>query len=145
MTRINRWLLWVIIALVVILLILVAWQIFFAKSQYSAVYLRTGEVYFGKLVRFPYFGLKNVYSIQATGDQQNPFRIQKFADSFWGPEDRIKINRDEVVWYTELKDESQLNQLFATNPNLVPQQQTQQQFQQSAPQQSAPAVNTEKE
>ncbi len=139
MTRINRWLLWVIIVLVVILLILVVWQVFFAKSQYSAVYLRTGEVYFGKLVRFPYFGLKNVYSIQATGDQQNPIRIQKFADSFWGPEDHIKINRDEVVWYTELKNESQLNQLFATNPNLVPQQQ---QYQQPTPQQQAPVQQT---
>ena len=140
MNRINKWLLWVIIVLVVLLLILVVWQVFFAKSQYSAVYLRTGEVYFGKLVRFPYFGLKNVYSLQATGDQQNPIRIQKFADSFWGPEDYIKINRDEVVWYTKLKSESQLNQLFATNPNLVPQQQAGQQFQQ--PTQQAPAPVT---
>jgi hypothetical protein len=143
MNRLNKWLLWVIVVLVVILVILVAWQVFFARSQYSAVYLRTGEVYFGKLVRFPYFGLKNVYSIQATGDQQNPLRIQRFTDSFWGPEDRIKINRDEVVWYTELKNESQLNQLFATNPNLVPQQQAPQQYQQPA-QQPTPTPEKEK-
>lgn len=133
MNKINRMLLWVVAVLVVILLVLVVWQIFFGKSSYYAVYMRTGDLYFGKLVRFPSFGLKNVYTLQVTQDQQNPVRVQKFADVFWGPEDYLKINKEEVVWYTKLKSEGQLSQLIATNPNLVPQQTQQQVQQQQAP------------
>lgn len=133
MNKMNRMLLWVVAVLVVILLILVVWQIFFGKSSYYAVYMRTGDLYFGKLIRFPSFGLKNVYTLQVTQDSQNPVRVQKFADVFWGPEDYLKINKEEVVWYTKLKSEGQLSQLIATNPNLVPQQTQQQVQQQQAP------------
>jgi len=34
--------------------------------------------------------------------------VQRFADVFWGPEDFLKINRDEVVWVTQLNEKSQL-------------------------------------
>lgn len=127
MNKINRVLLWVVAVLVVILLVLVVWQIFFGKSSYYAVYMRTGDLYFGKLVKFPSFAMKNVYTLQVTQDEQNPIRVQKFADVFWGPEDYLKINKDEVVWYTKLKSEGQLSQLITSNPNLVPQQQVPQQ------------------
>lgn len=123
MNKMNRILLWVIGVLVIILLVLVVWQIFFGKSAYYAVYMRTGDVYFGKLMRFPSFGLSNVYTLQVNAqDQQNPIRVQKFSDVFWGPEDWLKLNKDEVVWYTKLKSEGQLSQLLLTNPNLTPQQ-----------------------
>lgn len=136
MNRTNRILLWVIGVLVIILLVLVVWQIFFGKSSYYAVYMRTGEIYFGKLMKFPSFGMKNVYTLQVNAqDAQNPIRVQKFSDVFWGPEDWMKINRDEVVWYTKLKTEGQLSQLLLTNPNLVPQQVPQQQM----PEQQVPA------
>lgn len=123
MSKTNKTLLWVVIILAIILIALVLWQVLFASSSYYAVFLRTGDLYFGQLTKFPSFGLTNVYTIQVTQDPQNPLSVQKFSNLFWGPEDYLKINRDEVVWYTELSPTSQLNQLFTTNPNLVPQQQ----------------------
>lgn len=123
MSKVSKILLSVIGVLVVVFLVLAVWQIFFAKASYYAVYTRTGDIYFGKLAKFPSFGLKNVYTLQVnTQDQQNPIRVQKFSDVFWGPEDYLKMNRDQVVWYTKLKSDGQLAQLLAANPNLIPQQ-----------------------
>lgn len=136
MNRVNKVLLGVVIVLAVILVTLVIWQGFFTSSPIYAVYLKTGDLYFGKLVRFPSFGLRDVYTLSVNQqDQQNPIRVQKFSNVFWGPGDFLKINRDEVVWMNKLSQESQLVQLVRTNPNLVPQQ-TQQSL--PAPQQQAP-------
>lgn len=130
-SKTNRILVGIVIILAAVLLALASFQFIFGKGDYYAVYLRTGDLYYGKLVRFPYFGLRNVYLLQATNDPNNPLRIQKFSDVFWGPEDYLKLNRDEVVWYTRLRDDSQLTQLLKTNPNLAtPQQQPIQQLQQ---------------
>jgi hypothetical protein len=131
MSKANKILLVLVILLVLILAGLIVWQKWGAKPTYSAVYLRTGDLYFGKMMAFPSFGLKNVYTISVNQqDQQNPLSIQKFSNVFWGPEDYLKINRSEVVWITKLKDESQLVQLLKTNPNLLPQNSNQGQNQQ---------------
>lgn len=83
-------------------------------AVYHAVYLRTGDMYFGRLTRFPYFGLTNVNVLQVNqGDTENPLVIQKFTNVFWGPQDFLKINRDQVVWVTKLEPQSQLAQLLA--------------------------------
>lgn len=135
----NKILLGLIIVLALILIALVVWQIFFAKSPFYAVYMKTGDLYFGKLTRFPSFGLNSVYTLQVNPqDQQNPVRVQKFSEVFWGPEDWLKLNRDEVVWYTKLKSDSQLMQLITANPNLVPQQAPQGGLPPQVPQQPAP-------
>ncbi len=134
----NKWLLVAVIVLVVAFLGVVAWKQFGEKEKYTAVFLKTGDLYFGKLVRFPYFGLEQPYLIQITKDGQP--NIQRFKNVFWGPEDVMKINRDEVVWYTDLSDDSQLAKVFTENPNLAaPQQQVQQPVQQPAPQPTQPA------
>ena len=102
-----------------------AWFYAYRNSGYSAVYLKTGDVYFGKIVHFPRFGLKNVYLIQASPqNQETPFSIQKFSRVFWGPEDYISINRNEVVWTARLQKESQLLQIFKENPDLAPKNDT---------------------
>lgn len=112
---------WGAVALAVALAGVVAWQIWAASPSFYAVYLRTGDLYFGELVRVPYFGLKRVYLLQVNaGNAQNPVSIQKFTNVFWGPEDFVKINRDEVVWITRVADSSQLLQVIRANPNLTP-------------------------
>lgn len=121
-TKMHRMLVGIVVVLLVVLIVLVALQVLFTKKGYYAVYLRSGDLYFGKMVKFPAFGLKNVYTIQVTQDPQVPLRIQKFSDIFWGPEDYLKINPREVVWTTRLKSEGQLYQLLKTNPNLTPQE-----------------------
>lgn len=135
MTKTNRILVWALVALVVLLLALLLWQKLWGVPSYYAVYLRTGDVYFGKLVHFPVFGLQQVYLLQANqGNQQNPLSVQKFSNLFWGPEDFIRINREEVVWMVRLRSDSQLSQLFAANPNLV--SPSQEQGQQTSPPQN---------
>ena len=129
----------VVIVLGAVLVALVGYQTLFAESAYSAVYLRSGDLYFGKIVRFPYFGLKNVYMLQATQDPTNPLRIQKFSQVFWGPEDYLRLNREEIVWHTHIRSDSQLAELLKTNPELA-------QPQQQAPvQQIPPTIPAEEE
>jgi hypothetical protein len=91
------------------------------SPQYYALYLRTGDLYFGHLVRFPHYGLKNVYTIQVNQQNaQNPLSIRKFTSIFWGPEDYLRINPDDVVWSAALSGNSQLVQLLKNNPELLP-------------------------
>lgn len=139
----SKILIGVVILLLAILIAVVSMQLIFGKDDYYAVYLRTGDLYFGKLVRFPYFGIKNIYTLQATQDPQNPLRIQKFSEVFWGPGDYLKLNRDEVVWYTKLDPKGQLYEVLTTNPNLVaPQQPTTQQQQIQQPVQQEEVIDT---
>ncbi len=116
----NKILLAVVIVLLVVLIGVVGWKYFGEKPEYYAVYLRTGDLYFGELSTFPSFSLKHVYMLQVNAqNQQNPVSIQKFTNVFWGPEDYINLNEDEVVWYTRLASDSQLVQLITTNPSLA--------------------------
>ncbi len=124
MSKINKVLLAVVIILILVVAALVVWQVGFKSAAYSAVFLRSGDLYFGELMRFPSFGLKNVYTLSVNPqDAQNPISIQRFKNVFWGPQDWLKINRDEVVWITKLDPAGQLAQLIKTNPDLLPQQQ----------------------
>lgn len=122
MSKANKILLILVIILFLALVGLVVWQKwgkFGFEPSYWAVYLRTGDLYFGKLTQFPYFGLKNVYTFQVNQqDTQNPISIQRFANVFWGPQDFLKINRNEVVWMTKLNSKGQLAELLKTNPDL---------------------------
>lgn len=114
----NKVLIGVVLTLIVILAGVVVWQSFF-NSSYVAIYLKSGDLYFGKLMQFPNFGLKNVYILQPTTNAQNPLSIQKFTNVFWGPEDFIQINKSEVVWTAKLAKESTLVNIFKTNPDLT--------------------------
>lgn len=99
----------------------IAWQ-FLAGPTYHAVSLTSGELYFGQLEKFPKFGLKNVYTLQVTQNQEQPFSVQRFDSAFWGPENFLKLNKENVVWMAELSSQSQLLQVIRENPNLIPQQ-----------------------
>ncbi len=121
MRNINKVLLSVVIVLLVALVAVLAWQFWFATPSYYAVYLRTGDLYFGELTTFPNFGLSHVYMLQVNSqDKQNPVSVQKFTNIFWGPEDFLNINRNEVVWYAKIDPQGQLASLLASNPNLLP-------------------------
>lgn len=117
----NKILLALVIILAAILISLFIWQGWGRQPSYYAVYLQSGDLYFGRLVRFPYFGLKQVYVLQLNPqNQESPFSIQRFPNTIWGPKDYLKINRDQVVWLTELDPNGQFAQLIRSNPNLAP-------------------------
>lgn len=119
----------VLLIIVIVLILLIAgWGIWKltsnSNSKFSAVYMTTGDLYFGKLVRFPSFGMKQVYTLQVNAqNQENPLSVQKFSNVFWGPGDFLKINRDQVIWMTSLNDLGQMSQLLTNNPELLPTQQ----------------------
>lgn len=114
------------VALVVIVVAAVAgvaiWRVSGSwGGKYAAVYLRTGDLYFGKVVRFPSFGLKDVYFIQANPQgAQTPLSVQKFSSVFWGPADYLKINRNQVVWMADLDSNGQLAQALNQSPSVQP-------------------------
>lgn len=75
-------------------------------SEYSAVYLRTGEVYFGKLDWFPWPRIKNPWVLQKT--QDGGVSVVPFASVFWSPVDMVYLNPKEVAFWTYLKDDSNI-------------------------------------
>ncbi|MFH1162150.1 MAG: hypothetical protein V1696_02650 [Candidatus Jorgensenbacteria bacterium] len=121
MNKTNKILIAVVVVLVLVLCGVFAWREWGGGSPYYAVSLRSGALYFGHLTRFPSFGLKQVYVLQVNqSDPQNPLSVQRFKNAFWGPEDFLRINRNEVAWTARLDPQGQLARLIATNPDLTP-------------------------
>lgn len=89
-------------------------------SEYAAVYLKTGDIYFGKLSFFPWPRLKNVWFLQRTLDSQNQpqLGILPLKNVFWGPVDKIYLNPQEIVFWTYLRKNSQLTEALR-NPNIL--------------------------
>lgn len=124
MNTTNKILIAVVVVLILALGGVLAWREWGGGSPYYAVSLRSGALYFGHLTRFPSFGLKQVYMLQVNqNDSQNPVSVQRFKNAFWGPEDFLQINRDEVAWMTRLDPQGQLTRLIEANPELTPTQQ----------------------
>lgn len=73
------------------------------KQSYYAVYLQTGDMYFGKLSRFPKLILSDVWYLQK---DQNGFSLAKFTNTVFNPQDKLEINRDKVIWIAKLQEES---------------------------------------
>ncbi len=76
---------------------------------YYAVYMTSGDIYFGKLAKFPKLALANAYTLQRNQDTtQAPFTLVKFGDAFWGPKGDIQLSEANVLWTAELASESQV-------------------------------------
>ncbi len=89
-------------------------------SEYSAVYLSTGDIYFGKLDWFPWPRMTDVWFLQRSVDQQNQTQIgvAPFPSAFWKPIDEIYLNPKQVVFWTSLRNDSQVAQALA-NPSAL--------------------------
>ena len=104
--------------LIVLLVALLASLLFFIfrinsnekieSSKYSAVYLKTGDIYFGELSWFPRLKLKNPWFLQRVNDSNNQPQVSvaPLADAFWKPVDEIYLNKDEIVFTTKLRGDS---------------------------------------
>lgn len=133
----KKW--WVILMAVVGLglIVLVGWGILNGpksanttvdKNKYQAVFFTSGQVYFGKLsfVNNDYLELRDVYYIQSEGDTSanpdadNPeatpaggsMKLIKLGDEVHGPEDRMIINREQVLFYENLKPDGKVSELI---------------------------------
>jgi hypothetical protein len=89
-------------------------------SEFSAVYLATGDIYFGKLDWFPWPRMTNVWFLQRSVNQQNQpqLGVAPFTSAFWGPVDRVYLNPKEIILWTNLRNDSQLAQVLS-NPNAL--------------------------
>jgi len=90
------------------------------KNPYYAVYLQTGDMYFGKLSRFPKFTLSDIWFLQTNTGEQGGFDLIKFSNAVFGPEDKMEINKENVVWISKLRDESDVVKFIqtASQPSL---------------------------
>jgi len=99
-------------------------------SPYSAVYLATGDIYFGKLSWFPTPKLENVWFVQRSVDQSNQVRsgLARFTGAFWGPVDRVYLNSRQIVFWTRISSTSDVAKVFSDpalleklrNSNILP-------------------------
>lgn len=87
------------------------------ENPYYAVFLRTGDMYFGKLSRFPKLTLTDVWFIQrSTNEEQSGFDLMKYSNAMFGPEDKMEINKENVVWISKLRDDSQVVNYIQDTP-----------------------------
>lgn len=96
-------------------------------TEYQAIFLTNGQVYFGKVsdVQKEFLTLKDIYYLQvvqpplqgqgtpeAQGQnaaaQQPQISLVKLGNELHGPTDEMKINRDQVLFYEDLKTDSQV-------------------------------------
>lgn len=127
---------WIILAVVVIVVLAVLGFLFRDKlslgskkdsnvSQYDAVFLTNGQVYFGKLSDKgdKYITLKDIYYLQVNqalqsgtqtqSNQQPELSLVKLGNELHGPVDEMQINRDQVLFFEMLKNDGKVAQAIA--------------------------------
>lgn len=93
--------------------------LFIKNKPYKAVYLSTGDIYFGRTSVFPNIKIKDAWFLQRSDDGN--LGLQRFADAVWLPTGDININRDQVIFWTGLSKDSPIIQ--AIEGKVPPQQQ----------------------
>jgi flagellar basal body-associated protein FliL len=83
-----------------------------AASPYSAVYLTSGDVYFGRLSWFPSPHMTDVWFLERNQSQsgETQLAIAPMKSVFWGPVDEINFNPQEILFWTRLMNSSQVVQ-----------------------------------
>ena len=85
------------------------------SKQFQAVFLTNGQVYFGKLTQLSgsYVKLTNIYYLQVQQTVQpkdqssannQQVSLAKLGGELHGPEDVMYVNRDQVLFWENLKD-----------------------------------------
>lgn len=96
------------------------------KANFQAVFLTNGQVYFGKLSDKGgrYAALNNVYYLQVTPvlqtgtegqpgvgqQQQQQLSLVKLGNELHGPVDEMHINRDQILFIEDLKEDGRVVQ-----------------------------------
>lgn len=95
------------------------------KNKYQAVFLEGGQVYFGKVTTLTgsYLTLDNIYylrvneQVQPDGDAaqnaQQDISLAKLGCELHGPQDKMVINRSQVTFWENLKDDGQVSKAIA--------------------------------
>jgi hypothetical protein len=87
-------------------------------SKYQAVFLNGGQVYFGKITALnnDYLTLSNIYYLRVNQqvqpgqeNQENNFTLAKLGCELHRPQDIMLINKEQVIFWENLKDEDGAN------------------------------------
>jgi len=96
------------------------------QGKYQAVFLTNGQVYFGKVVSHneSYVELVDIYYLQvkpvlqqgdgnnndnkSSQEQKTELSLVKLGNELHGPLDRMMMNKDQVVFVEDLKDDSKV-------------------------------------
>lgn len=92
---------------------------FVKADKFQAVFLNGGQVYFGKIsdLNSKYLKMDNIYYLrvnqQVQPDQQanaaaNDISLVKLGCELHGPDDSMVINREQVIFWENLKDDGQV-------------------------------------
>jgi hypothetical protein len=109
---------------------------FIDTKKQQAVFLTNGQVYFGKIgeINKSYLSLSNIYYLNVNQQVQpnqkdangnsnsnNSISLVKLGCELHGPVDRMVINREQITFWENLKDDGQVSKAIAQwvqqNPN----------------------------
>ena len=118
--------LWLAIGLLVLVIVFLSIQYglgpFKKADNYYAVALTSGDLYFGKLSWWSSLILSDVWFIQrnlAASSTEPALSLNKLTDVFWGPEDKVKLNRENVLMISKLRPDSQVVKTIKSQSNNV--------------------------
>ena len=126
-----RWLLGGVLVLAIAVIVCglaakILWKIgerVIEKGAYQAVFLTNGQVYFGKLNieehhRSSWVELTDIYYLQVTQNLQQPatsdnsqqpqINLVKLGSELHGPQDKMFIEQDKILFWENLKDDSKV-------------------------------------
>jgi hypothetical protein len=91
-----------------------------ALSPYSAVYLSTGDVYFGTLDWFPTPHIQDAWFLERSTDAKgNPtVGVYPFSQIAWGPAGDVYLNAKQIILWTRLAATSSVAQAIE-NPGAA--------------------------
>lgn len=128
--RLSKKFLVAFVVILVILIVIVVWITVKVgssnparASSYSAIYLSSGEIYFGEIHRFPKLYLSNPWLLERTPpteDNKLGISIIPFKNAFWGPIDKIYLNPDQIIFTTKLRNDSQVKGLITGEASIEP-------------------------
>lgn len=125
------------------------------KGKYQAVFLNNGQVYFGNIqdLNSKFINLDNIYYLQTnngstdtTASSNQNVQLVKLGCELHAPYDQMIINREQVIFWENLKDSSQVVKAIAQykkdNPNGQTCNNSSQNSTQQAPSESTQSTTT---
>lgn len=119
------------------------------NTKHQAVFLNNGQVYFGNIADLnkDFLTLSNIYYLRVNqqvqpGQQaaQNDVSLVKLGCELHGPQDSMVVNKDQITFWENLKDDGQVATAIAEYVEANPDGQD---CSEQQGQQAAPAENTD--
>ncbi len=108
----------VLVASVLVAVVIVSVVPHLRQPRYVAIYLETGEIYFGSMRWFPSPRLSNVMFLQQT--QEQGLQLDRFTNAVWQPQEPLYISRDKIVFWTYLAPTSPVVQAIEGRAPAAP-------------------------